>query len=420
MRNIWWTVLPLLAAASALPSPGHAAPERVQYALIVSNNESTDPKVPRLQFADDDGAQYHALLAPQSREAVLLSVLDEPTQRRYPGLASQTRPPTHKELLAALARLNARMAEDRKAGREPVLFFIFTGHGQRGAAGEGSVSLLDQPFTRSDLFREVFEPSPAAFIHLIVDACDSYFFVNARGSLGTAPAYTELVTRYLDDRSLARFPQVGVILSTASQRESHEWSAISSGVFSHLVRSGLTGAADVNLDGKVEYSELRAFLASATAQVADPRGRPEIFSQPPARDRAVPLVDYTRRSGLAYLTLPRDLDGRYWVEDDRGIRIAELHKEREQPLVIALPPERTYFLRSPAKEARFNPSRPGMVVDAGALGWTTHGISARGSLDQAFQENLFSAAFGPKFYTGFVSSTGEVPVAPPAQADLSF
>ena len=40
-------------------------------------------------------------------------------------------------------------------------------------------------------------------------------FVNGRGGLPSAPGYGAIVTRFLEDRSLARFPNVGVILSTA-------------------------------------------------------------------------------------------------------------------------------------------------------------------------------------------------------------
>ncbi|MHB8878110.1 MAG: hypothetical protein ACYC8T_30805, partial [Myxococcaceae bacterium] len=221
------------------------AAERPQYAIVVANNQSNDPKVQPLRFADDDGAQYYELFEPQTREAVLLAVLDDETQRRHPGLAAKTRPPNRRELLAALARLNRAMAADRAAGREPVLFFVFSGHGQRAGDGQGSVSLLGEPFTRTDLFAEVLERSEASTLHLIIDACDSYYFVNQRGGLPAAKSQADAVLRYLDERSLSRFPNVGVVLSTSREQESHEWSAISAGVFSHEVRSALAGAADV-------------------------------------------------------------------------------------------------------------------------------------------------------------------------------
>ena len=67
----------------------------------------------------------------------------------------------------------------------------------------------------------------------------------------------------LAKNSLARFPNVGAIMATASDAESHEWDAIEQGVFTHELISALRGAADVNGDGKIEYSEASAFFNAA-------------------------------------------------------------------------------------------------------------------------------------------------------------
>lgn len=412
--------LSLLGLGWVLAGPAQAAePERVSYALIIANNASLDPKQAALRYADDDGARYYEFFAPQTREAVLLSVLDSETQARHPGLAARTQPPTRAALKESLGRLHAKMAQDREAGRTPVLYFIFTGHGQRGPAGEGTVSLLDGPFTRTDLYAQVVSSSPARFIHLIVDACDSYFFVNARGALPIGPAQTAAVTRHLATRELDRYPQVGVVLSTSSAQESHEWSAISAGVFSHQVRSALAGAADVNADGRVEYSELTAFIAAATQGVEDVRGKLDIFARPPQLDRSAPLSDLSQAAGLGFLMVPEGLAGRMWVEDTRGVRLAEFHKERERPLVLALPPERGYYLRTHGREARLTVPRAGTVVDAGGLAWNTSALASRGPVEDAFRDRLFSVAFGPRFYSGYVASLGDAPVAMTDGPDLS-
>ena len=400
-----------LVASLAAPSP--------VYALIIANNQSNDPKLAALQFADDDGARYFTALQPLAQQVTLLSVLDEETQRRFPGLAAQTRPPTRRELGDALARLNASMKADREEGKRPVFFFIFTGHGQRGEAGEGSIALLGEQFTRSELFSQVLQPIQASTTHLIIDACDSYFFVNQRGSLPVAASQAVAVAQFLEERSLDKFPDVGVVLSTSSEQESHEWAAINAGVFSHEVISALLGAADVNSDGKVEYSELRAFVAAANQQVDDPRGKVHMFARPPARDRSAPLSDLTAPSTHAYLLLPSGISGRHWVEDSHGVRLADFNKEADRPLVLALPPRGTFFLRTAAKEARLE-SREGTLIDAGQFAWNPTGIAARGgSLDESFREHLFERAYGPRFYGGFVSSSGEVPVGPAPEPDLT-
>ncbi|EPX58005.1 hypothetical protein D187_004539 [Cystobacter fuscus DSM 2262] len=407
-----WATLLVGTAASA-------APERVTYALIIANNIGTEPRQAPLRYADDDGARYYELLSPRAKETVLLSVLDAETQALRPGLAARTAPPTRASLQQALGRLNARMAEDKARGDIPVLYFIFTGHGQRGSAGEGAVSLLDGAFTRTELYNRVLAPSQASFIHLIVDACDSYFLVHSRGALPVAPARWEAVRERLAMRELARYPHVGAVLSTSREQESHEWSAIRSGVFSHQVLSALSGAADVNADGRVEYSELQAFIAAANQGVDDVRGRLEVSIQPPALDRAAPLVDLSHRAGLGFLLLTPGLEGRVWVEDARGIRVAELNKERERSLVLGLPPGQGYFLRAPGREAPFQLARAGVVVDARGLTWREQSFAARGALEDTFRDKLFSVPFGPHFYEGYMASLGESPVAPEQQADLT-
>ncbi len=409
---LWWVVL--LAGATA-----SAAPEQVSYALIVANNTGLEPRQAPLRYADDDGARYYELFAPRTREAVLLSVMDSETQALHPGLAARTRPPTRTALKEALGRLNARMAEDKARGVHPVLYFVFSGHGKRGPAGEGMVSLLDGPLTRTDLYSQVIAPSAASFIHLIVDACDSYFFVNSRGALPVAPAQVQAVQGLLATRELASYPHVGAVLSTSREQESHEWSAIRAGVFSHQVRSALAGAADVNADGRIEYSELSAFVAAANQGVVDVRGRLDVSIQPPALDRSVPLVNLGDKARLGFLLLPAGLEGRLWLEDARGLRVAEFHKERERSLVLGLPLASGYFLHAPGREAPFPLSRPGAMVDAASLAWRENAFASRGAVQDALAEKLFSVPFGPRFYTGYMASLGQPPVAPEQQADLS-
>ncbi|MFO0595550.1 MAG: hypothetical protein U0228_09605 [Myxococcaceae bacterium] len=405
-------MLPLALALSLGASP--------LYALVVSNNASNDENVAALHFADDDGARYATLFESQGAVVRFLSVLDAETQARFPGLAAKTRPPSRRELLDALAALNARMKADRAKGDTPQFVFVFTGHGKRGPAGEGSISLLGEAFTRSELFDQVLAPLQASTAHLIIDACDSYFFVNQRGgNVPTAPAQAALVTQFLEERTLAKYPDVGVILSTSSEQESHEWGAIKAGVFSHEVVSALLGAADVNADGRVEYSELRAFIAAANERVSDPRGKVAMFARAPARDAHAPLVDLSRPMPGSFLFLPARLEGRYWLEDAHGVRFADFNLEGDRPLVLLLPGAAELFLRSATTEASVTPAG-GRVFDGAALAWRAQSVAARGgSLDDSFRKHLFERPYGARFYEGFVASSGELAVAPPAEADLA-
>ena len=55
--------------------------------------------------------------------------------------------------------------------------------------------------------------------------------------------------------------RIGFLLSTSSGRESHEWEGVQAGVFSHEVRSGLYGAADVETGAAVDDETDATFRA---------------------------------------------------------------------------------------------------------------------------------------------------------------
>jgi len=169
----------------------------------------------------------------------------------------------------------------------------------------------------------------------------------------------------------------------------------------------------------VEYTELAAFVASANQGVEEARGRVDLLARPPALDRAVALTDIRRSTRQGYLLLPQGLSGRLWVEDERGVRAAELNKQKDRMAALALPAGRRYYLRGGAREAPFEVPKPGAVVDAGGLAWGALPLAARGAVEDAYQARLFSVPFGPSFYRGYVASVGEAPVAIREKLDLA-
>jgi hypothetical protein len=66
------------------------------------------------------------------------------------------------------------------------------------------------------------------------------------------PGGTKFTTPEEIERSMAaRLAHVGTFVSTSADAQVYEWSRIESGVFSHSVRSGLSGAADLDGDGRI-------------------------------------------------------------------------------------------------------------------------------------------------------------------------
>jgi len=252
--------LVLLVFSLTSPQLRAAEPAPV-FAGVVGHNASLEPGLPPLHYADDDAARYWELLRALGATAELFSVLDPDSQARFPEAKAAARPPTREQVLGGVRRMHEAL---RRSGRTDATFwFVFSGHGGVGRNYEGYLHLLDGRLTRGELFREVVAPSPAAFNHLILDACEAYFVVVSRGEGQAIPDYRAAVRAYLQQEELTRYPNTGVVLASARDLETHEWSAYEAGVFSHELLSALTGAADLDGDGRVGYAEVRAFLTAA-------------------------------------------------------------------------------------------------------------------------------------------------------------
>ena len=115
--------------------------------------------------------------------------------------------------------------------------------------GRGRLELADGAIDADYLEREVIVSMNADVGHVLLDSCNSFFVLNPRKPGGRRWATPEDTTRGVAQRH----PNVGVLLSTNAEADVYEWSQLEAGVFSHEVRSGLTGAADVDGDGQVTY-----------------------------------------------------------------------------------------------------------------------------------------------------------------------
>lgn len=401
-----------LVSITAALAPLPAVAER--FALVVGENEpAADSGLAPLRYADDDALRHAELLRAAGAQVETLVVLDDTTQRRFPGAAAGTRPATLANLRDAMVRLNGKMDAARAGGRIVDFHFVFAGHGEVGPNGEGRMHLRDGALSREALLREVVAASRADYNHLLIDACNAQSLVFSRGAAPKDDGYRtedyrESISRYLDAQDLRSYPNTGAMLASTSGRESHEWEVFESGIFSHQVRSGLAGAADVNGDGAVEYSELAAWIQAANDGIADDTLRPQIVFQAPMADRNRPVLNYADE-GRTYLRMPRTFTGRAWLEDDPGSRYADFNASGEAPVMLALGGAPTYWLRQGDREARIEVSRPG-VIEAGGLTWRNRSNQSRGARGDAFERHLFGRSFGLAFYAGFISNAGHVPV----------
>ncbi len=414
-------VLPLLVLL-VVAFPGRAeanAPSKV-YAVVVANNHSLDDGFHPLRFADDDGAKYFELFTAAGAEVELLAVLDPDTANRFEEAASSARPPKKKEVIHTIHRVFGAIEEDNENGTRTEFVFVYSGHGNVGPNREGYINLLDEKLTRSELFAEVIAKSPATFNHIILDACHSYYLVEKKGGAPDKTGdFRGAVYDFLKSEKLASYPNTGVILASSKESESHEWSRWEAGIFSHELRSALLGTADVNQDGIVTYAEAAACIEAANATIEVERARLRVHYRAPAVNADAPLLDLRRFSDRARVRVGAEMAGRYQIEDERGVRVADFHFSNEQGMEVVLVGEPPFFIRNDESEAEIADANA--VVEASSLAFETRTASERGSVERSFRHHLYETPFGQGFFRGVTASNdpGGTTLPPPVVSSTS-
>jgi hypothetical protein len=397
-----------LALATAVAMASHpAVAGSKSFALVVTNNRSSTLSLPDLRYADDDGARYYRLFRSiaEEKNVVLLTTFDRSTAAAYPDLVGTARPPTRAAVEQAVAQLAAAVQTAQQNGDKTTFYFVYAGHGDV-ENGRGYIDLEDGRIDGQFIENVIIERLPADTKHVLLDSCNSFFVMNPRKPGGR---------RWATPKDMAlgfakRYPEVGLFLSTNSEAEVFEWSELEAGVFSHEVRSGLSGAADVDGDGKVSYSELAGFVNQANAGIARESLRPHIYQRGPNGDSSAALFAPSQATGRR-LALSEEAT-RLWIKSDAGERLLDLHKEKG-PMTVVLPgPANQGVSIYVERPAAAQPSRP--VVnehDAPAgedeirlaeLSSSTPAALARG--DRLFA-SLFATPFGPVAYRSFLATS---------------
>ncbi len=399
------------ALAAALFSNAAAAKTKV-YAVVMGNNvPPAGSDLTTLQYADDDAVRFHRYFAHFSDKAFLLTVPDGRTQKRYPKVTSMAMLPNWDNLNRIIQLLRDRIDKDRQRGDETVVYLTFSGHGAYDASGAPYLSLLGGVLTHDKLY-DALSQLNADFTHLFIDACYAEGVVGSRGMFDDesdsrhVPLSKRGITEVFGDNREGELPGLGLIMATAAHQKTHEWSQIESGVFTHEILSGLVGPADINLDGKIEYSELSAFIAVANRKVADDRGRITLIARPPARNHHAPLVDLRKFSEVAFLVGDPSSLGHFYIELENGERYLDANLGEMSHTNIVVPLWQRAYLCSEAKEAVLKGGRPGRVIDLTHLHFDERRYASRGSIEASFEKGLFQSAFGLPYYLGYIDSAG--------------
>lgn len=374
----------LVFTMTAVPWSSLASGHTPRYGLVIGTNTTGDSNLEPLQFADDDAAKNARLLSEIGAHVILLTQFDRDSKELYPGLLPSA--PVKRAVFSAMDTLNKQMSNDLRRGKKPELYIFYSGHGDV-ENNQGFVHLADGKLFRKELLL-LLKQSKATINHVVIDACKSYFLVFNRGPGGNRSRVNGL----LPDAKDSIPSNTGVILSTSSAKNSHEWEGYQSGIFSHEIRSAMRGAADINTDGKISYLELASFIWTANISIVNRRFRPDFFSKPPmntSEDNAV-FIDMHGAKGNRLHVGPGDNRHGY-IEDELGLRLADFHPGNEQKLVLLLPLRRPLFVRHPKNKQEVE-IPAGKEIHLASLSIGTRRTKTRGAEHIAYR-HLFSDPF---------------------------
>ncbi len=389
----------LMTVAGMLPAAAAAAPPEAvaRFALVIGHNHPLDPESPVLRFADDDAVAAHALFEQVGARSWLLAGLDADSQQVHPE-AQPFGPPDAAHLRLAAAQIRVALERAAERGRLTALYVFYSGHGAI-EHGEGQLALQDGTLSRGAL-SELLAGLPASRIHVMIDACRSYFMVFDKGSGGQRAPYPE---PFVGLTRGGRSGDIGFVVSTSADRESHEWERIRSGVFSHQVLSGLRGGADVDADGTVTYAELGAFLEAANRSITSPRLRPSFFVRPPGPfpgELSRVLFRWAPHDNVLLLDRPV---GHVFVEDPAGRRVLDVHPAAGFAARLHLPASRPLFVRSRDAEREWTVERSGRCRLSEVRDSRLQQPRAKSARDRALRR-LFAEPFGRRALADFRSA----------------
>ncbi len=387
MSPVWpiWLTVFMLTALFAWLMPGDALGADRRFVVVVGHNDSDDPTLEPLQYADDDALRHAEVFGAGAERVDLLTELDEDSRALWGGRAYPA--PTREAVISALEAVRGAMERAREEGDRPILIFVYSGHGSYDQAGRGFVYLKDGRLTTRDLYHHVIAPTRGAPVVLVVDACNAALLVRSRGPSDLLRPAGPTTLRFED------YPHVGVVLASSSLGETHEWGRYLSGIFSHELRSGLLGPADLNGDGQVGFAELAAFVSAANARVSNPAVRVRAYIRPPLTDPNLALTDRQSFDANTTLRLPESFEGRAWVVDGNLVRYADFHKSKGKAMWLALPKDGPFVLVHRERE-HLVPRGISGEVGVGSLEVRERTVvAARGVSSAYLDRTLFSKAY---------------------------
>jgi Caspase domain len=300
-------IAPMIALVSLLGAAPAAAEDARRVALLLAHNDGGADR-PVLQFAHSDARKLAEVLTDVGgvRTADLEVVLD----------------PSRARVLRALDDLRARAAQD---GRIELVVY-YSGH------SDADGLILGAERVRYDELKQHIQAIPAAVRVVVLDSCAAGAFTQLKGGV-RKPGF-------LADDSVG-VKGTAVLTASSADEAAQESGRLRGSFFTHALVTGLRGAADASLDGRVTLMEAYQYAFRDTlARTEGTSGGAQHAAFDMRMSGTGDLVMTDLRDASSTLVLADDVSGRVFVRDAQKQLVAEMRKSADAPLSLALAPGR--------------------------------------------------------------------------------
>ncbi len=278
-----------------------------RFALVIGANNGGSGR-PVLRFAMDDARS-------------VIKVLEDMggIQNGDGRLLEQ---PTRGDFFREMNEMAGKVYEAKRNFRRVEVFIYYSGH-----SDEENLFLAGERISYRE-FRDTITAVSADVRVAILDSCASGSFVQAKGVIRRSPF---LLNTAYDMKGYA------FITSSSGSEASQESKRLRGSFFTHNLVSGMRGAADMNLDGRITLTEAYQFAFDETLQQTE-KGmhgpqHPNYNIQMSGTGDVV-VTDISRSPAL--MVLGADIAGKIYIHNKANVLVVELSKPPEREITIGL------------------------------------------------------------------------------------
>ena len=361
-----------------------------RYGLFVGANRGGYGRV-MLRYAESDAAEMAETL-------VSLGGIDQ-TNR------SVLMDPSPSDLKSAFSRLSSRIGGASGEARRTEFIFYYSGH-----SDEQGLLLGGNRVTYRELKQYI--QGLEADVHIaILDSCASGAFTRLKGGTRTSP--------FLLDTS-SEMKGHAFLTSSSEDEASQESDRIGGSFFTHYLISGLRGAADSTMDGRISLNEAYQHAFDETLSNTElTLGGPQHPSYDIQLTGSGDLVLTDVSAPEAAIVLSAEMSGRISIRNANNKLVAELHKYPGIPITLALD-DGVYTLTMNSDDKTFSTTielARGDIADIEKDSMQRERLSAnrlRGDIDiPEIPDSLDGELERPENIPVFPSDDEEVPAAEP-------